>query len=285
MGCWYEQRTNERGLYCSRWNLVWLVTLGGHCDGGQHAWPTMALSGMEGIGPESSFNWEKQGSRDQGHPLLLPAVSPKPPHQSCSSSLAPAPWSQVLTPQWCMVLYVLLSTSESFLLLVVTSLKGHPPLPQNQLPSCPVWAGVNPSLVEGHVFQSTSPVHKAMAMWQCSGFSPTLLLTVVGVMTSLCLVDCLIACSRKDWEEGSNIYPDFKSISTSNSSNRNVAIFQCYISFMKKKDASFSGFFQWLKLSLFSDKRQALNKSSGRHMILPQPCRWHVEHEQWMHVQ
>lgn len=117
---------------------TWLVTSGGCCNGGQHAWPTMALSGMRDLWPESGFNWEEQGSRGGGCPSLLPPPPPEPSLQSCSSSLAPAPQSRGLTPQWCRVLCVLLSTSGKFLRLVVTLRKGRPPLPQYQRPSCPL---------------------------------------------------------------------------------------------------------------------------------------------------
>lgn len=132
----------------------------------------------------------------------------------------------------------------------------------------PVWAVLLSFLSWSHAqlgerapfsrnFQGISPAHKTMAMWLCSGFRPTFLLTMLRLVTSLCLADWLISYVRKDWKDGNNIYCDFKRTSTSTGSKRNVPPFQFYISFIQKMNTSVSVFFfspQSLNLSVFSDK-------------------------------
>lgn len=68
-------------------------------------------------------------------------------------------------------------------------------------------------------------------------------LTVLRLVTSLCSVDCLIAYPRKVWNDGGNIYWDFKTTSTSISSNRNVPSHSATFHSYRKRILASPGFF------------------------------------------
>lgn len=150
-----------------------LVTSGYYCDDKQYTWTTTVLTGSGVSGLKGALTVKGRGSRGWGCPLQVPSSTPEPSLQSCSTTLAPAPSPWGLTLWWCRVPRVLLSSSGQFLWPVLVPLQGCPHLPQYELPYCPLWAGVMPSLVKGDILHGISPSHRTMPMWECSGYGPS----------------------------------------------------------------------------------------------------------------